>query len=127
GGEVGVRAAELAAAAVGLRRTHGDIVRGRAPGGADVGEQAHIGARAEAAARTGEDDGAHRLVASRFGHRLLHLVAHGGGPRVELLGTVQGDGCDAIVPCEEEVFVALDRSLVLPRWPSASRWCGSPP
>jgi hypothetical protein len=67
--------------------------------GAQVGDAAlraralllEVGARGEAASRTGDDHGAHRVVLGDGGHRVEEIAAEPLVPGVEGLGPVEED------------------------------------
>ena len=59
-------------------------------------ERPAVGAGAEAAPRTGDDDDPHRRVVGGPGEQGPVLGVHPTGPGVEALGPVQGDGGDAV-------------------------------
>ena len=58
---------------------------------------AEIGARAERAARAGDDDGAHVVVGVGAVPRLAELAQHRRGDGVEAIRTVQGDRADSVL------------------------------
>ena len=62
-----------------------------------VGAARQVGAGAEAAARAGEDHGAHVVVAVGAVHRVEQLRQHLAGEGVELVRPVQRDGEDAVL------------------------------
>ena len=76
-----------------------------------VGAAREIGAGAKAAARAGEDDRAHVIVAVGAIHGVEQLRQHLAGESVELVGTVQGDGEDAALGIVLDRLVGHGRSV----------------
>src|SRR5258705_881522 len=83
-----------AAAVAMLLGGDGAAARGGAEGRA---ARAKIGARAERAARAGDDDGAHVVVGVGAVPRLAQLAQHRRGDGVEPVRTVQGDRADSVL------------------------------
>src|SRR5205823_1991263 len=95
-----------------LRHAPGDVLAR-----ADARQHRHVGTGTKAAAGTGEHDDAHAVVIGGTPHGVAHLVAHGAGPGVELVGTVERHGRDAVAHVIENVLVGHSMSL-----PGVSGW-----
>ncbi len=80
-------------------------------GGAD--DLVDVSAGAEAAALAAQDEGAHGSLAGEFGEEIAQVGVGAEGERVDLLGAVEGDGGDAVLPGDPEVV------------PPFGRWCGT--
>ena len=70
-----------------------------------VEHRGDVGARAEPAARAGDHEGAHGGVGVGRFDRVDELGAHARRPRVELVGTVQGEQHDVVALLAEDLLV----------------------
>ena len=77
--------------------------------GADRLQAAHVGAGAEAAARTGQDDGPDLGVGAGRVHGVLEVEMHLAGPGIEPVRPVQRDRADAVGDVIENGFVGHRR------------------
>jgi hypothetical protein len=61
--------------------------------------------------RPREHNGAHAIVCGSCVHGLTHFALHDGGPGVELVGSVQGDGRDAVLDLVKNVLVTHGKAF----------------